>query len=75
MLFLRIVQVEPRKKAGQTESDMQNPIVFPKKHPIFTVGNKGDHFKAILKIWRESDERAILFFQSKKKEHKKWNPL
>ena len=68
MLFLRIVQVEPRKKAGQTESDMQKkPIVFPKKQPIFTVGNKGDHFKAILKIWRESDERAILFFQTKKR--------
>ena len=67
MLFLRIVQVEPRKKAGQTESDMPKTHSFSPKHPIFTVGNKGDHFKAILKIWRESDERAILFFQTKKR--------
>ena len=37
--FLRIVQVEPRKKAGQTESDMQKTHCFPPKHPIFTVGN------------------------------------
>ena len=62
------------KKRGKESQVLKKPIIFCAKDLIHTVGNKWDHNKALLKIWRESDKRAILFFQTKK-EHKKWNPL
>ena len=55
------------KKRGKESRVLKKPIIFCAKELIHTVGNKGDHNKALLKIWRESDKRAILFFQTKKK--------
>ena len=63
------------KMRGKESRVLKKPIIFCAKELIHTVGNKWDHNKALLKIWRESDKRAILFFSSKKKEHKRWNPL
>ena len=62
------------KMRGKESRVLKKPIIFCAKDLIHTVGNKWDHNKALLKIWRESDKRAILFFKQKK-EHKKWNPL
>ena len=62
------------KKRGKDSWVLKKPHYFCAKDLIHTVGNKWDHNTALLKIWRESDKRAILFFQTKK-EHKKWNPL
>ena len=55
------------KKRGKESRVLKKPIIFCAKDVIHTVGNKWDHNKALLKIWRESDKRAILFFQTKKK--------
>ena len=55
------------KKHGKESRVLKKPITFRAKDLIHTVGNKWDHNKALLKIWRESDKRAILFFQTKKR--------
>ena len=55
------------KKHGKESRVLKKPIIFRAKDLIHTVGNKWDHNKALLKIWRESDKRAILFFQTKKR--------
>ena len=55
------------KKRGKESRVFKKPIIFCAKDLIHTVGNTWDHNKAILKIWRESDKRAILFFQTKKR--------
>ena len=55
------------KKHGKESRVLKKPIIFRAKDLIHTVGNKWDHKKALLKIWRESDKRAILFFQTKKR--------
>ena len=55
------------KMRGKESRVLKKPIIFCAKELIHTVGNKWDHNKALLKIWRESDKRAILFFQTKKK--------
>ena len=59
--------------AEKRDKCSKNPQ-FLLKAPNFRVGKKSDQNRANLKIWRESDKRAILYFQ-KKKECKKWNPL
>ena len=55
------------EKHGKESRVLKKPIIFRAKDLIHTVGNKWDHNKALLKIWRESDKRAILFFQTKKR--------
>ena len=55
------------KKSGKESRVLKKPIIFCAKDLIHTVGNKWDHNKALLKIWRESDKRVILFFQTKKR--------
>ena len=55
------------KKRGKESRVLKKPIIFCPKDLIHTVGNKWNHNKALLKIWRESDKRAILFFSNKKK--------
>ena len=54
------------KKRGKKAGCSKNPLFFCAKDLIHTVGNKWDHNKALLKIWRESDKRAIFFFQTKR---------
>ena len=55
------------KKSGKESRVLQKPIIFCAMDLIHTVGNKWDHNKALLKFWRESDKRVILFFSNKKK--------
>ena len=55
------------KMHGKDSRVLKKAIIFCAKELIHTVGNKWDHNKALLKIWRESDNRAILFFQTKKR--------
>ena len=55
------------KKHGKESRVLKKANIFCAKDLIHTVGNKWDHNKALLKIWRESDKRAILFFQTKKR--------
>ena len=62
------------KKRGKENRASKIPLFFCSIDLIHTVGYKWDHSKALLKIWRESDKRAIFFFKQKK-EYKKWNPL
>ena len=55
------------KMRGKESRVLKKPIIFCAEELIHTMGNKWDHNKALLKIWRESDKRAILFFQTKKR--------
>ena len=67
--FLLSIFHSNRLKKRSKESRMLKKPLFCAKHLIHTVGNKWDHNKALLQIWRESDKRAILFFQTKKKKN------
>ena len=62
------------KKRGKENRMFKRPMVFWRKYLVYTVGNKRDHNKAILKVWKESDERAI-FFSNIKIEHEKCDSL
>ena len=55
------------KMHGKESRVLKKAIIFCAKELIHTVGNEWDHNKALLKIWRESDKRAILFFFQTKK--------
>ena len=65
-LFLIFHSNRPKKR-GKESRMLKKPIIFWAKDLIHTVGNKWDHNEALLKIWRESEKRAILFFQTKKR--------
>ena len=56
-----------RKSVAKRAGCWKNLLFFCAKDLIYTVRNKWDHSKALLKIWSESDKRAILFFKQKKR--------
>ena len=55
------------KRAGCSK----NPLFYALRISFIQWGIKWDHNKALLKIWRESDKWAILFFQTKNKNIRK----
>ena len=57
------------KKRGRESRVLKTSIIVRRKYITHTIGNKGDHNKALLKFWRESDEGPILFFKKKKKKN------